>query len=181
MLPRVQTPDDAFDYSTLTLFHNEVYDTPLGLLLTAGWFVALAASCVLFVMRRMDVNRPHSRWEKRMFSLGLILLIGPPAVAAVFHYAGMDDEKVPHVVGYLKGAMTTDPNAEFAQWAHERYGIALNENQTIEVQKLTDEGFMVQSNQTRPILFNGQLIHGLFAADQVVLVDTNGVELPIIR
>lgn len=171
----------AFDYSTLTRFHNEVYDTPLGILLTAGWFVSMAASCVLFAMRRMDRNRPRSRWEKRLLTFGMLLLIGPPAVAGVFHYMGLDDERIPHVVGYFKGATTTDPNAEFAQWAYERYGIALNENQTIEVQQLTDEGFLVQSNKTRPILFNGQLIHGLFAADQVVLVNNDGTEIPVRR
>lgn len=181
IIPFAQDPAGAFDYSTLSQFHNEVYDTPLGLALTAGWFVAMAFGCVLFAMRRMDRNRPRSRWERRSFTLGFLLLLAPPAIAGVFHYMGLNDDKVPHIVGYLKGAMTTDPNAEFAQWAYDRYGIALNENQAIEVQQLTDEGFLVRSNKTRPILFNGQLIHGLFAAEQVVLVYQDGTELPIRR
>lgn len=76
-------------------------------------------------------------------------------------------------------AKTADRNGEFISWARDMYRMELTEIQAIELQKLTNKGFMVTSNETNPVIFNGGLVHGTSAAGQIILVDKNDKELPV--
>jgi hypothetical protein len=178
-LPTSQDPAGAFDYAQLTEFHNPVYDGVFGMLLVAGWFVTLAAAIVLFVVQRFDPDRVDTRWIKRSLQFTALLLIGPWAAGLVMGFAFDKDDAVPNFVGHLQGATTSDPEAEFSKWAKSRYGMELTGVQSVELQKRENKGFMVPSNQTRPIIFEGELVHGIYAAEQIIVVNDEGKELPV--
>ena len=177
-LPASQDPAGAFDYAALTEFHNPAYDTLFGVLLTGGWFLALAAAIVVCVVRRVDKSKLSARWTKRSFWAAGLLLAVPIMVSGGLNLAAGTGDKVPNFIGLVKGATTSDKNGEFTSWSQGRYRIALTNIQAAELQKLTNKGFMVTSNETHPVIFNGGLIHGVSAAGQIILVDKNGKELP---
>lgn len=180
-LPTAQDPTRAFDYANLTQFHNPAYDSLAGVLLSGGWFLALAVGIVIFVVRRVDKSRLPAVWAKRSFwAAGLLLFLPIIGSGAMELTAGTGDS-VPNFMGLTKGAKTSDKNGEFIAWANDRYKVSLTEVQAAELQKLTTKGFMVTSNETHAAIHNGDLIHGIFAAGQIILKDKHDKELPIRR
>ncbi|MET4143983.1 hypothetical protein [Arthrobacter sp. UYCo732] len=178
-LPTAQDPAGSFDYANLTQFHNPAYDSLFGILFSGGWFLALAAGIVIYVIRRVDKSRLPAIWAKRSFwAAGLLLAVPILGSGALELTAGTGDS-VPNFVGLAKGAKTSDKNAEFISWAKDRYQVGLTNIQASELQKLTNKGFQVTSNETNPAIHNGALIHGTSAAGQIILVDKDDKELPI--
>lgn len=178
-LPTAQDPSGSFDYADLTPFHNPAYDTLYGILLSGGWFLALAAGIVVFVVRRYDKSKLPAVWAKRSFWAAGLLLVLPILGSGIMDFTAGAGDAVPNFVGLAKGAKTSDKNGEFIAWAQDRYKVDLTEIQAIELQKLTNKGFMVTSNETNPAIFNGALIHGTSAAGQIILVDKDEKELPV--
>lgn len=176
-LPAAQDPTRAFDYADLTEFHNTAYDSLVGVILSGGWFLALAAGIILVVMRSVDKSKLPAVWAKRSFWAAGLLLILPVLGSGLMEFTSRTGDTVPNFVGLAKGAKTSDKNGEFIAWAQERYKIGLTEVQATELQKLTNKGFMVTSNETHPVIFNGALVHGTSAAGQIILVDKDSKEM----
>lgn len=180
-LPTAQDPAGAFDYADLTQFHNPAYDTLYGIILTSGWFLALAAGIVVYVVRKVDKSKLQAVWAKRSMWAAGLLLVGPILVSGGMDFTSGTGDKVPNFIGLVKGAQTADKNAEFISWARDRYQVDLTDIQAAEVQKLMNKGFMVTSNETSPVIFGGGLIHGTSAAGQIILVDKDDKEVPVRR
>ncbi|GAA4033604.1 hypothetical protein GCM10023063_16700 [Arthrobacter methylotrophus] len=178
-LPTSQDPAGAFDYAVLTQFHNPVYDTLYGIILSGGWFLALAIGIVIYVVRRVDKSRLSAVWARRSFWAAGLLLVLPVLASGAMNLATGSGDGVPNFVGLVKGAQTSDKNGEFISWARDRYQVPLTGVQAAELQKLTNKGFMVTSNETNPVIFNGALIHGTSAAGQIILVDKDAKEIPV--
>lgn len=178
-LPTAQDPAGAFDYADLTSFHDPVYDTLYGVVLSGGWFLALAAGILILVVRHVDKSRVPALWAKRSFIAAGLLLAGPIALSVGLGAAAGGGDAVPNFVGLAKGAKASDPRGELISWAKDRYRIDLTAVQAGELQKLTNKGFMVTSNETHPVIHNGALIHGTSAAGQIILVDKDEKELPV--
>lgn len=177
--PTAQDPAGAFDYADLTQFHNPVYDTLYGIILTSGWFLALAAGIIVYVIRRVDKSRLPAVWAKRSLWTAGLLLLGPILTSGAMNFTSGNGDKVPNFLGLVQGANTSDKNSEFIAWAQDRYQMELTDIQAVELQKLTNKGFMVTSNETHPVIFNGGLAHGTSAAGQIILVDKDDIELPV--
>lgn len=180
-LPTAQDPAGAFDYAELTQTHNTVYDTLHGIILSGGWFLALAVGIVIIVVRRVDKSKLSAVWARRSFWAAGLLLAVPVLVSGAMDVTSGSGDKVPNFAGLMKGAKTADKNGEFINWANDRYRVELTDIQAAELQKLTNKGFMVTSNETNPAIFNGALIHGTSAAGQIILVDKEDKELPVRR
>lgn len=180
MAPLSEDPSGAFDYSLLTPIHNGAYDTIFGLLLTAGWFLALAGAVVVMLIRRRSATKENWTLVKRLLGLSATLLIVPPLVSLGMNVAGLDGDQVPNMVGFVQGAKTTNKSGEFVAWAKQRYGITLNERQATDLCKLVNKGFMQPSHETNPVIFNGSLMHGIFASNQIILANEHGTEMPLI-
>jgi hypothetical protein len=178
-LPTTQDPSRAFDYASLTEFHNTAYDNLGGIILSGGWFLALAAGIVVYAARRVDKSRLPAAWASRCFWAAGLLLVLPVLGSGVMDFTSGTGDTVPNFAGLAKGAMTSDKNGEFTSWAQDRYKIDLTGIQATELQKLTNKGFMVTSNETNPVIFNGALIHGTSAAGQIILVDKDAKEMPV--
>lgn len=178
-LPTTQDPAGAFDYANLTEFHNTAYDNLGGIILSGGWFLALAAGIVILVVRRVDKSKLPAAWATRSFWAAGLLLILPILGSGVMGFTSGTGDTVPNFAGLAKGAMTADRNGEFISWAKDRYKVDLTGIQAAELQKLTNKGFMVTSNETHPVIFNGALIHGTSAAGQIILVDKDAKEMPV--
>jgi hypothetical protein len=178
-LPTVQDPSKAFDYASLTDFHNAAYDSLGGIILSGGWFLALAVGIVVFVVRRVDKSKLSAAWATRAFWAAGLLLIVPILGSGVMELTSGNGDTVPNFAGLARGAMTADKNGEFISWAKDRYKIDLTGIQATELQKLTNKGFMVTSNETHPVIFDGGLIHGTSAAGQIILVDKDDKEMPV--
>jgi hypothetical protein len=180
MKPFLQDPNDSFDYATLTEVHNSAYDTPLGIILVAGWFLALAAAIIIHMVQKLDVGRRRTGTPTRLALTALVLLAGPILVSLVLEWTTHSGGKIPNALGYVTGAKTVDRDQEFSDWVKARYGVELTGPQVTEVQKRKNDGFMVPSNETHAILVNGALVHGLYAAGQIALVDDKGNEIPTV-
>lgn len=180
MLPLAQDPSGAFDYARLSEIHNTAYDSPLGIVLVAGWFLLLAAAIIIHVVQKLDVGRRRTGTPTRLAVVAIALLAGPIIVSLVLEWTSQKGGAVPNAMGYVTGAKTVDRDQEFSDWAKARYGIELTGPQLTEVQKRKNDGFMVASNETHPIIVGGALVHGLYAAGQVVLVDDKNKEIPAI-
>jgi hypothetical protein len=180
-LPTAQDPAGSFDYADLTQFHNTAYDSLIGILLSGGWFLALAAGIVIYVIRRVDKSRLPAVWAKRSFWAAGLLLVLPILGSGAMNLTSGNGDSVPNFVGLVNGAKTSDKNAEFITWAQDRYKVPLTDVQAAELQKLTNKGFMVTSNETHAAIHNGDLIHGVFAAGQIILKDKDDKELTIRR
>ncbi|ACL42331.1 hypothetical protein Achl_4380 (plasmid) [Pseudarthrobacter chlorophenolicus A6] len=180
-LPTAQDPAGSFDYANLTQFHNPAYDSLIGILLSGGWFLALAAGIVIYVIRRVDKSRLPATWAKRSFWAAGLLLVLPILGSGAMNLTAGTGDSVPNFVGLAQGAKTSDKNGEFIAWAKDRYRVDLTDIQASELQKLTNKGFQVTSNETNPAIFNGALIHGTSAAGQIILVDKEDKELAIRR
>jgi hypothetical protein len=178
-LPTAQDPSRAFDYAELTQFHNPVYDSVYGVILSGGWFLALAAGIVIVVVRRVDKSKLPAVWAKRSFWAAGLLLVLPVLASGALEVTSGTGDTVPNFAGLAKGATTSDKNGEFTSWAQDRYKIDLTRIQATELQKLTNKGFMVTSNETHPVIFDGSLIHGTSAAGQIILVDKDAREMPV--
>lgn len=178
-LPTAQDPAGAFDYAALTEFHNPAYDTAYGVLLSGGWFLALAAGIVVYAVRRVDKAKLPVAWAKRSFWVAGLLLVLPALASGALEATARTGDTVPNFVGLVQGAKTSDRNGEFIAWANSRYGVPLTDVQAVELQKLTNKGFMVTSNETHAAIHNGDLIHGVYAAGQIILKDKADKELPI--
>lgn len=180
MTPFAQDPHGAFDYAKLSEIHNTAYDSPLGIVLVAGWFLMLAASIIIHVVQKLDVGRRRTGTPGRLAVAALVLLAGPILVSLYMEWSANKGGTVPNAMGYVTGAKTVDRDKEFSDWAKARYGVDLTGPQLTEVQKRKNDGFMVASNETHPIIVGGALVHGLYAAGQVVLVDDKNKEIPAI-
>lgn len=180
MLPLAQDPSGAFDYARLSEIHNTAYDSPLGIVLVAGWFLVLAAAIIIHVVQKLDVGRRRTGTPTRLAVVAIALLAGPIIVSLVMEWTSQKGGAVPNAMGYVTGGKTVDRDKEFSDWAKARYGIELTGPQLTEVQKRKNDGFMVASNETHPIIVGGALVHGLYAAGQVVLVDDKNKEIPAI-
>jgi energy-coupling factor transporter transmembrane protein EcfT len=178
-LPTAQDPSRAFDYASLTEFHNTAYDSLGGIVLSGGWFLALAAGIIVYVVRRVDKSKLPAAWATRSFWAAGLLLVLPVLGSGVMEFNSGTGDSVPNFAGLAKGATTSDKNGEFTSWAQDRYKIELTGIQATELQKLTNKGFMVTSNETHPVIFNGALIHGTSAAGQIILVDKDAKEMPV--
>lgn len=178
-LPTAQDPSKAFDYASLTEVHNTAYDSLGGIILSGGWFLALAAGIVILVVRRVDKSKLPAVWATRSFWAAALLLILPVLGSGVMEFTSRSGDTVPNFIGLAKGATVSDKNGEFTAWAKDRYNVELSGIQATELQKLTNKGFMVTSNETNPVIFNGSLIHGTSAAGQIILVDKDSKEMPV--
>lgn len=178
-LPTAQDPTGAFDYADLTQFHNTAYDSLIGILLSGGWFLALAAGIVIFVIRQVDKSKLPALWAKRSFWVAGLLLFLPILGSGAMEFTTGKGDSVPNFIGLTQGAKTSDRNAEFITWAKDRYQVDLTGIQANELQKLTNKGFQVTSNETNPAIHNGELIHGTSAAGQIILVDKEDKELTV--
>lgn len=178
-LPLAQDPADHFDYANVTWFDNPVYDSPGAFILTTGWFFILALAGFLLAARRLDARRFGKRPVLRLLVLSAVLLTGPFLASFVVERTGGPRDSVPNFAGHLTGNQTADFDGEFSRWAKDRYGVDLNQKQARELQRKEHRGLFVPTNQTRPVIHNGDLIHGLLAADQIILVDDTGQELPL--
>ncbi|MBG0738720.1 hypothetical protein IV500_04715 [Paeniglutamicibacter antarcticus] len=178
-LPTAQDPFKAFDYASLTEFHNTAYDNLGGIIMSGGWFLALAAGIMVYVVRRVDKSKLPAVWAKRSFWAAGLLLVVPILGSGVMELTSGSGDSVPNFAGLATGATTSDKNGEFTTWAEGRYKIDLTGIQASELQKLTNKGFMVTSNETNPVIFNGSLIHGTSAAGQIILVDKDAKEMPV--
>lgn len=178
MKPFLQDPNGAFDYAKLSEVHNSAYDSPLGVLLVGGWFLALAAAIIISVVQKLDVGRRSTGTPARLGVAAVVLLAGPILASLVMEWTAQSGGKIPNAWGYVTGAKTVDRDKEFSEWASARYGVTLTGPQLTEVQKRKNDGFMVPSNETNPIIVGGALVHGLYAAGQVVLVDDKNKEIP---
>lgn len=180
MQPFLQDPNGQFDYAKLTEVHNTTYDSPLGIILVAGWFLALAAAIIIHFVQKLDPGRRRTGTPARLALVAVALLAGPILVSLVMEWTSQSGGKIPNAWGYVTGAKTTDRDKEFSDWAKARYGVELTGPQLKEVQKRKNDGFMVPSNETHAIIVGGALVHGLYAAGQVVLVDDKNKEIPAI-
>lgn len=180
-LPLAQDPAGHFDFANITWFDNPVYDNPGAIVLTAGWFFVLALAGFLVAARRLDPARFGSRSVFRLLLLSAILFVGPLLGSFLVERSGGPRDSVPNFAGHITGNQTADFDGEFAHWAKNRYGLDLNEKQARELQTKQSRGLFVPTNQTRPVIHHGDLIHGLLAADQIILVDDTGQELPLTR
>ena len=180
-VPTAQDPSGSFDFARLADVHNTAYDNPLAWFLVGGWFVALAAGVVVLFVQRIDVTRRKDGWPARLFALAALLLVGPPLVSFVCDSIWQDGDKVPNAIGWAMGAKTKDTPAEFRDWAAARYGVKLTVPQLDTVLTRKPQGLFVSSNETDPIIVDGGLVHGLYAAGQIVLVDAKESELPVVH
>jgi energy-coupling factor transporter transmembrane protein EcfT len=178
-LPAAQDPARAFDYAELTQFHNPAYDSLYGVILSGGWFLALAAGIMIVVVRRVDKSKLPAVWARQSFWAAGLLLVLPVLGSGALELTSGAGDSVPNFAGLAKGASTSNKNAEFISWANDRYRIELTGIQAAELQKLTNKGFMVTSNETNPVIFNGSLIHGTSAAGQIILVDKEDKEMAV--
>lgn len=180
-LPLAQDPAGHFDFANVTWFENPIYDSPGAIVLTAGWFFVLALAGFLVAARRLDPTRFGSRSVLRLVMLSAVLLVGPLLGSFLVERSGGPRDSVPNFAGHLTGNQTADFDGEFSGWAKGRYGLDLNQKQARELQTKQSRGLFVPTNQTRPVIHDGDLIHGLLAADQIILVDDLGKELPLIK
>lgn len=180
-LPLAQDPADHFDYASLTWIHNTAYDSPLAIILTTGWFFILALACFLVAARRLEPARFGNRPIRRLLILSAALLVLPLVSSTIIEKNGGPADSIPNFAGHMQGEKTADYDGEFAGWAKARYGLELNQAQSRELQDKESRGLFVPTNETRPVIHNGTLIHGIIAADQIILVDKAGTELPLAR
>lgn len=178
-LPLVQDPAGHFDYATLTWIHNTAYDGMLAFVLTTGWFFALALAGFILAARRLDPGRFSLKTVHRLCLLAAALLILPIAGSAVIEKQGGPADSMANFAGHLKGRKTADYDGEFTGWAKDRYGLELSPAQARELRTKESRGLFVPTTQTRPVIHDGALIHGIIAADQIILVDKTGSELPM--
>lgn len=180
-VPAAQDPSGSFDYARLADVHNPAYDSPLAWLLVGGWLLALAAAVVLMFVQRMDLARRRDSWPARLAVLAAVLLIGPVLVSWVCDSVWQNGDKVPNALGWATGAKAKDTTAEFHDWAAARYGVKLTAPQLDTVLTRKPVGLFVTANETDPIIVDGGLVHGLYAAGQIVLVDAKDAELPVVH
>jgi hypothetical protein len=133
------------------------------------------------VIRRVDKSRLPAIWAKRAFWAAGLMLFLPILGSGAMNLTTGSGDQVPNFAGLIKGAKTSDKNGEFIAWAQDRYKVPLTEVQAAELQKLTNKGFMVTSNETHAAIHNGDFIHGVYAAGQIILKDKDDKELPIRR
>ena len=179
-VPSAQDPSGSFDYARLADVHNPAYDSPLAWLLVAGWLLVLAAAVVLMFVQRMDLSRRRDSWPARLAVLAGVLLVGPVVISWVCDGIWQNGDKVPNALGWVTGAKTKDTAPEFRDWAAARYGIKLTGPQLDTVLSRKPVGLFVTANETNPIIVDGGLVHGLYAAGQIVLVDAKDAELPVV-
>lgn len=180
-VPLGQDPAGHFDYADMSWFPNPAYESPGAIILTAGWFFVLALAGFLVAARKIDPHRFGKRPVLRLLALSAVLLLGPLAGSFVVERSGGPRDSIPSFAGHLRGTQTADFDGEFSQWAMDRYGLDLNQKQSRELQTRQGRGLFVPTNQTRPVIHNGILVHGLLAADQIIIVDDAGTELPLAR
>ena len=178
-LPLGQDPAGHFDYANLTWIHNTAYDHPLSAALTNGWFFALVLAVFFVAARHLEPFRFGRKPVRLLLAASAALLILPMAGSVLIQKQGGPPDSIPHFVGHLQGEKTADYAGEFSGWAKSRYGLDLTDVQARELQTKESRGLFVPTNRTRPVIHEGSLIHGIIAADQIILVDKTGTELAL--
>lgn len=174
-----QDPAGHFDYANLTWTHNTAYDHPLAFILTTGWFFVLVLAGFLVAARRVEPFRFGRKPIRILLAASAALLFLPMAGAVLIQKQGGPPDSIPHFAGHLQGEKTADYAGELGAWAKSRYGLDLTTVQARELQTKESRGLFVPTNRSRPVIHDGSLIHGIIAADQIILVDKAGTELPL--